>query len=218
MRYLTIILLLAGCNAVQHPGVWGPAALAAALQINDLDEQISDELSENTPLFGSNDGADDWSDIFRDATAVSYVTAGAYIPEDSLTKTLLIGTQVLSAETVSYAGGELKDSIDRERPDGSDSGSMPSRHTLVASYQANLASANIARLDISTRTKRRLDFSVNTLAVMTGYARVEARKHYPSDVLIGWGLGNLFGYAAEGTVIMPSASKEDVNVVFSATF
>jgi hypothetical protein len=39
-------------------------------------------------------------------------------------------------------------------------------------------------------TKKVLRYSTNTVAVATAWARVEAEKHYPTDVLVGAALGH----------------------------
>ena len=218
-RIILLCFLATGCSAMQNPNIWAPVAVAAALQVNDMDEQISDELSENTPVFGSNDSAGDWSDNLELATTASYIAAGVYIPDlGAGGKAKLIGVQTLSVVAVHYVTGEIKDATDRERPDESGDDSMPSRHTTMAAYQAQLAGANIDRLDASSDTKRNLRLSVNATAAMSGYARIEAGKHYPSDVLIGWSLGNLFAYTAKDTVVMPSVSRDSVGVSLSFNF
>lgn len=63
--------------------------------------------------------------------------------------------------------------VPRERPDGSDRASFPSRHTALAA-----ASASGWRFGLG-------------LTIGTGYGRMAANKHYLSDVLVGGLIGGL---------------------------
>ena len=201
MKYSVALLIwISGCTTVNDPHVWAPLATAALLQINDTDEKISDELYENNPVFGDVENAKDWSDNFRSYTTTSYILAGAAMPVELDTKILLLIGEWASVEAVDHIRGELQHSIARERPDGSGLISMPSGHTTTATYQASLARTNISYLNISTATKQKLNISVTSFAVLAGYARIEAGRHYPSDVLVGYALGNFFGNISE-TVI-----------------
>ena len=60
--------MYSAAQALRDPNVWAPVAAAVALQAGDLDEQISDQLRENTPLFGSSENALDASDDLRSAS------------------------------------------------------------------------------------------------------------------------------------------------------
>ncbi len=217
---LVLVLFSAqGCAAFNDPHVWAPVAAAVVLQVNDLDEQISDQLYENNPVFGDVENAKDWSDNFRQYTQTSYILAGAAadIPLDK--KAFMLTAQYISKEALSEFRGELWRHIDRERPDGSNNNSMPSGHTTSASYQASLAKTNTQYLAVSDDTKRYLDMTYTSFAVMTGYARVEAGKHYPSDVLIGYALGafagNLAGMATDQALsIRPAINGVVVSYAF----
>src|SRR5919106_962014 len=53
-------------NAVRDPWVWAPLAGAAVFQVDDWDRRTSDWAREHTPVFGSQQSAEDWSDDLRD--------------------------------------------------------------------------------------------------------------------------------------------------------
>ncbi|WP_296403238.1 phosphatase PAP2 family protein [Psychrobacter sp.] len=74
----------------------------------------------------------------------------------------------------------LKKSIDKERPDHSDNESFPSGHTSLAFQGASF---------IHKRYGFEYSIPAYIGATFVGYSRVEADKHYTSDVLAGAALG-----------------------------
>jgi membrane-associated phospholipid phosphatase len=84
----------------------------------------------------------------------------------------------------------LKKATDRTRPDGSDDESFPSGHTSSASAFKTLANRNLQSLSLCKTNRTLLRIGFTTLAAGTGWARVEAGRHYPSDVLVGYALGH----------------------------
>lgn len=83
-----------------------------------------------------------------------------------------------------------KEATDRTRPDGSDDESLPSGHISSASAFATLANRNLQSLSLSKTNRTLLRVGFTTLAAATGWARVEAGRHFPSDVLVGYALGH----------------------------
>jgi hypothetical protein len=220
-RALLVLLCLCfvGCQSLKKPEVWGPVVLAAALQINDLDEQLSDDLASDTPVFGSQEDAGEASGDLLDFTQTSYLAAGLFIPnatQGPLGKTVLLGGQYLSVQVVEELTAEMKDAVGRERPNGANKKSMPSGHMTEATYQASLARHNISYLGVSDGTKTVFNYVVTGSAVMTGYARVEAGQHYISDVLVSWSLGTLYGDAAN--MITPTLSRDHVGMTYFLNF
>ena len=85
----------------------------------------------------------------------------------------------------------LKDLTGRERPDGSNDESFPSGHASKAASRANLAINNLTQMNnIPTWLRTTSIWGLHGVAVSTGLARVEARKHHLSDVLAGYAVGN----------------------------
>jgi len=75
----------------------------------------------------------------------------------------------------------LKLAVGRQRPGGG-THSFPSGHTSAAFAAASL---------INDNSGGALGVSAYGLAALTGYSRMEARRHYPSDVLAGAAIGIL---------------------------
>ncbi len=186
-------------NAALSLGTWAPLAGALALQIGDADGSLSEWASDNTPLFGSQNAAEDASDYFRGATRVAYFTTMVLTPDgdeparwviDKL-KGLAVGLAAISV--TGYATDLIKDETGRIRPDGSDDKSFPSAHASKASVQAVLAARNIDAMNIDKNARTGLKAGCYTFAAIAGWARVEADMHYPSDVLAGFALGYFLG-------------------------
>jgi membrane-associated phospholipid phosphatase len=56
-----------------------------------------------------------------------------------------------------------------------------------------LASRNVATLPGTEASRTALQAGLTLLTVSTAWARVEAKQHFPSDVLFGAALGNFIG-------------------------
>jgi PAP2 superfamily len=183
-------------QAARDPVTWLPAAGAVVFDAGKLDNRVSNWASEHTPLFGSVSGADRTSTILMDATcAGAFVTALA-APSGSEAGPWMIdklkggGIEIAG---VGMAGGLtslIKQAAGRQRPDGSNSNSFPSGHSTGAFGCAALAGQNIETLSLPHSGELALRGGFLLLATGTAWARVEAKKHYPSDVLAGAALGN----------------------------
>ncbi|HKF96564.1 MAG TPA: phosphatase PAP2 family protein, partial [Gammaproteobacteria bacterium] len=91
----------------------------------------------------------------------------------------------------------FKTATGRQRPNGIGHSSFPSGHTSTAAVSATLASDTIDALNISQGSRIALKGLAAALTVGTAYARVEARQHFPSDVLAGAALGHFIGVFAD---------------------
>ena len=86
----------------------------------------------------------------------------------------------------------LKSAVDRPRPTGSGQ-SFPSGHASNTSVCDTLSARNVDDLGIPDGARLGLKIGFTALTVSTAWARVEARQHYPSDVLGGMALGHFLG-------------------------
>jgi membrane-associated phospholipid phosphatase len=208
----------AALDAALSPATWVPAGTALALQIDDWDENISDWASDKTPVFGSQKNAADASDILRDAALADYLITALATPSGSdpgewvvaKIKGLAVGYGALqvSRNTTFF----LKDVTDRTRPDESRDTSFPSNHAAKAATYAMLASRNIESLPISDGFKTALNIGTFSLDMGTAWARVEAKAHFPSDVLAGMALGHFFG-AFMNDAFLGLNHPEDVGLI-----
>ena len=87
----------------------------------------------------------------------------------------------------------FKEQTGRTRPDQRGDDSFPSNHGSKTAVMSMLASKNIDSLPISNVYKTSLKIGTFSLDAGTAWARVEGKRHFPSDVLAGMALGHFFG-------------------------
>ncbi len=202
-------ILLAACCAVsgcaslrdaaQSPWVWGPLAGAAVLQLDSWDEDVSEWARDETPVFGSEGSAQDWSDGLRNAAVAGYAVSVLATPSGAVdggwvaakARDAAVGVGAF-AVTAGITEG-LKAATARERPNGNDDKSLPSGHAANAAVFNTLTVHNLQSIDMGPRLRTSLEIGAGAVTVGTAWARVESGDHYPSDVLVGMALGNLIG-------------------------
>ncbi len=178
------------------PWTWAPLAGVLTLQIDDFDERISRWAREETPVYGSRRNADDFSDQAATALGGLWLASVAATKSGTTSDTYLwsktkgVAVEV-SSQLASYGITELfKNSVRRQRPSEEDDFSFPSGHTTSAFNHALLASLNLDSTDLSEQWRDPVRFGLYTLAIGTGWARVEAGEHFPVDVLFAAGVTN----------------------------
>lgn len=97
------------------------------------------------------------------------------------------GSAVLLTEGVTHA---LKITTDRTRPNGENQSSFPSGHASGAFALATLTSRNLDSLSLPDGARLGLQATSYAVAGSVAWARVEAHKHFPSDVLAGAAIGH----------------------------
>jgi hypothetical protein len=183
-------------GAAKDPWTWVPLLGAAAFQIDDFDRRTADWARERTPVFGSQNSAEQWSDDLRSASSVAHyvtilATPGGDRPGEWLinkVKGTLVGVAAVSAtgQITNY----MKEEFDRERPNGADGESFPSGHTSSSAVHTRLASRNLQSIEMSDATRTTFDVGLHALTIGTSWARIEAGWHYPADTLFSMALGN----------------------------
>lgn len=178
-------------TAAAQPAVWIPLSGAVVLGVADLDDNISDWAVRKQPLFGSNAG--DVSDDLLDVSSGFVVLTALLAPADSGGDRLKgLATQ---AGTLLVTGGVtegLKKLTSRRRPNDRDNNSLPSGHASQAAARTHLTRTNLSYMEMPDGVRRAANVGLHSLGYATGWARVEANVHYPSDVLAGIALGNFF--------------------------
>jgi hypothetical protein len=186
-------------RAAKSPQVWAPLAAAAVLQVKDWDHDVADWAADENPVFGSRGDADDASDDLRALSVGAWAVTSLATPSgkdsgrwlSAKAKGLAVGLVAIGVNDGITDG--LKDATDRTRPDNSGDDSLPSKHTSASAVASAMAARNVEHLDLPDWGKTGLKVGLGTLPYVTGWARVEAGKHYPSDILVGVALGNFLG-------------------------
>lgn len=186
-------------RAARSPWVWAPLAGAAVLQIDSWDEEVADWATDESPVFGSVQNAEDWSDGLRDASVLAYATSVLAAPSGDFdgdwvaakARGAAVGVGAFAA-TAGITSG-LKSVASRERPNGADDESFPSGHASTAAVFGTLTVRNLQGIEMSSPLRTTFEIGAGAITGGTAWARVEAGAHYPSDVLVGVALGNFMG-------------------------
>lgn len=186
----------AAWNAASSPHVWAPVGSALLLQVDHADERLSDWAIDHTPIYGSNVDAADASDSVRKLSIIAFrasvlATPSGNEPVDwTLSKAKGYGVQYSAILLTEGTTKLLKADVERERPDSSNDRSFPSGHTSTMAVHSMLACQNIELLEIPSWSRTTLKTGVALLPYAGGWARVEAGKHYTSDILSSVAIGN----------------------------
>lgn len=179
-------------SAARSPGTWIPLIAAAALTLGTFDEDLSDWASEEQPLFGRR--AANRSDLLQDLAVSGALVSALIAPADSTgarLQNLATSAGILLADGAVVEG--LKSATSRERPNGRNDLSFPSGHTSLAATGAVLLQRNLLSAPLPAGSRRALRWGAFGLAGATGWARLEAGKHFATDVLVGYALGHFVG-------------------------
>jgi len=188
----------AALNAALEPETWAPAAGAGLFQIGSFDRNVSHWASERTPIFGSQTNAGTASDVLNGVSIGTTVITAVATPSGeqsgdwALNKAKGLSVDITAVALTSGVTSGLKSAVDRPRPTGSGQ-SFPSGHASNTSVCDTLSARNVDSLSITDGARLGLKIGFTALTVSTAWARVEAKQHYPSDVLGGMALGHFLG-------------------------
>ena len=182
----------AALQAIESPSTWIPVTGAAVFSLDHWDRHVSNWASERTPLFGSRDTAEKASNYLLDTSIAGAALTALATPSgsDPASKLKGLGVEGSAGAATAALTELLKIGVGRERPDGSNANSFPSGHSSGAFAAAAVAEENVESLPLSNVERISLRTGFVVLASGTAWARVEAKKHFPTDVLAGAALGN----------------------------
>jgi membrane-associated phospholipid phosphatase len=108
----------------------------------------------------------------------------------------------------------LKRTIKRQRPDASSKLSMPSGHATHAFLYANWIDQNIEQHGLPNYAETSIEVAAYGLATLTSWSRIEGKKHYPSDVLVGAALANFFSIFISEAFLKNANEENDAFISF----
>jgi hypothetical protein len=174
---------------------------------------------EAPALFGSAEAAGQVSDVLLDvlrveAAATALLTPSGPDPEQwVMAKAKGVAVEYLAHEATGGVTAAMKGWTDRPRPDGG-GGSFPSAHASGAFSAATLANRNLNFIAMPRTVRTALQVGNVLLASGTAWARIEARQHFPSDVLAGAALGHfLSAFLHDAFLGLPAAPGFRLRIV-----
>lgn len=191
-------------DAAASPHTWGPLIGAALFGISDFDEETVEWATKETPLFEGIEDAEDKSDLLSDLSTLNYAITTVAVPSRTVgekAKGIAIGVVGGGINDALTQG--IKSATGRTRPDERSDNSFPSQHMSGSIYAATLAVKNLEHIPIDRRGKRVWQWTSYAVAGLTGWARVEGKRHFPSDVLAGYALGHFLGAFINDAFIEP---------------
>lgn len=193
-----------------------PLAGALVFAVDDFDERVSDWAVKHTPVFGSPADARDASDDLKDVLAVEAAITALATPSGEETGEWIVskgrgaGVELLAVGATGSATSWLKEATDRTRPDGSSDRSFPSAHASGAFSLATLSDRNIDSIQMPSAWRPAIKAGNLALASGVAWARVEGRRHFPSDVLAGAALGHfLAAFIHDAFMNLPDDGQAD---------
>lgn len=215
--------------------VWVPLAGAGLVHWGGFDHKISDWAKEGSGIYEDQTAADIWSDHFNNILKYEmYVTTllTPSMPEDKsfgqYAFSKIKGGVVVSLSSTStrWAHGRIATAAHRQRPNKIDYRSFPSGHATEASSRNRLVSKNLDAIDMDPNLRLGINSINTTMSIGTLWARLEGKRHYPSDVLVGYSLGSflsgfiydsLINYDANETfVLLPM--KDKLTAMYTVNF
>jgi hypothetical protein len=191
------VLWAAERNAVD-PATWIPAAGAVVFGVGEWDERVSDWARDHTPVFGSTESADDESDRIKGYLGWGYLGTALLTPSGDepvgwvMSKTKGIIVETAGEKATSGVVSIIKNTVERQRPDKDNHRSFPSSHAGSAMASATMIARNLDSIEMPSAARTGLKAGGYAAAGMVSWARVEAGKHYPADVLGGMAIGRFF--------------------------
>ena len=172
-----------------------PVVAGTVFAAADIDEHFSDWATDHNPIFGSEATARDVSDVLYGFYAGEAFITYLYAPasrDSYCAKVTDIASKGGGAFLATLGTTKiLKNNVHRYRPNGRNRRSFPSGHTSSAFSLSKIAHYNLGDYKNLPDCAREPLRNINRWGPWAvAWARVEGRKHYPSDVLFGAAIGN----------------------------
>lgn len=181
----------AAWDAVADADVWGPTAGAGLFLLSDFDHRATRWAVDRQPLFGSIDSAKKFSD--RTAIGLGLLSGLSLFAVDHEAHPTALEADGWIAATALLGPGPVKNLIGRPRPAERDRDSTPSGHAVSSFAFASALSHDLDRMPMfegREGAKLGLRTLAYTVAGASSWARVEAERHHPADILLGAAMGN----------------------------
>ena len=180
-------------NAGTHPGTWIPLLGATAVAVGGWDRDISEWAVQEEPIFGSYNGKQDPGDILSLSAHIGMLATSLAVQDNDTLWLCSLTRRLIWEHLGVIAAARLVDPVrrytDRDRPHGGKR-SFPCWHATKTAAYVGMANRNIQATNFSPFYKYSTQFILTSIALGSGWARIEANEHYPTDALFGMALGN----------------------------
>jgi len=184
---------------VSSPHVLIPVTAAGVIHVMAWDNKISHWVNKERTFYNEQTEADNYSDNFNIVQKYEMYlsillppsndeegSAGNYLLNKL--KGGLLTNVASSASKVSQHA--LRNQTERRRPNSKDNNSMPSGHATEAGSRRVLIARNVQASGLPVPLQYGIDGANTFMSFAVMWARVEGKRHYPTDVLLGYSLGN----------------------------
>lgn len=185
-----------GTRAIVDPMTWIPLLGLLVTSYHGNDKKISTWAIERTPVYGSNDRANTVSNILLGSEYAAVFGTTVLTPSGddpgqwTLSKLRGLTIEAVAFGSVTVSTTTIKGAVNRPRPTGGGY-SFPSGHSAAAFGCAAMASKNLDSIDLPWGVRAGFQVGLYTIASGVAWARVEAGRHYLSDVLASVAIGHL---------------------------
>ena len=195
-----------------------PAAGGLIFSIDHFDSRVSNWAGQHHPIFGSQSGAKTASDVLYAGTYLEAIGTSLATPsgEDSQewkrAKAKGLGVELLAFGATGGTTLLLRETIHRSAPDGAKNQS-PSGHASLGFGNLTLSNRNLDYIPMSDKVRIPIQAGNIAYATLLCWARVEARGHYPTDVLFGAALGHfLNAFIYDAFMNLPESKNFGISV------
>lgn len=210
-------------NNITSAHVWVPVVAAGTIHWAGWDGKISRWAYDENVIFDNHNDSSSWSDTINNILKYEMWITPLLTPsqdEESSLKAwawrkgkgyVAIG---LATRTADLSHDVISKYAKRLRPNRQDHLSFPSGHSTQAGARNMLISKNLDEIDMHRYLRTGLK-TINTgLAGTVLLARIEAKRHYPSDVLMGYSIGSFFsGFVYDTLMNYDPEHPESVSVL-----
>lgn len=179
--------------------VWIPLVGAGVTHWGGYDQKITNWASHESSVFKNREQADNWSDNFNNILKYEMYASILLTPSMDEDKAFasyafnkIKGGVVVNVASTStrFTRQVIARSVNRQRPNKLDLKSFPSGHSSEAGSRNRLVSRNMDYIDMNDNLRLGINALNTTMSASTLWARLEGKRHYPSDVLVGYALGS----------------------------
>ena len=175
--------------------VWIPATAGLLFQTGGYDEKVTERAERNGTESAKSavDLSDTLNDILKIEMYASILLTSSsegdwkkYTMNKVKGGVVVYSSVAIAHGTTSY----IKDHVYRERPDTSDARSFPSGHATDAAAFRMVTTKNLESVEMPRDLRNGINILNGGLTATVLWSRVEAKKHYPSDALLGYAVGS----------------------------